>query len=293
MPRSNGVPTNCSRLGCRTLDGRLGARPYVIHVLATREQLEVLDGARRPAGGVARHLLEDRRGALPTSVGDRVRHLGARRETGDRRAGQSSQPDELGKVRQHPGRRGLDEQVVVELVDPVGGDREFVGEDLEILSQHLAACDVALAVQRGQELVELVDRDAHQSTSSATPSTGSVRISAPGASGGPPGTGAAATRNVPRCTGSSSRCSRSTWTASTPVTPWIVCTISLSETPSPNVRCVERVALEQSCRDGGANDVGVVVRIDPQGREERESGRLEVAQLQSDPAVARRHDRRT
>ena len=79
------------------------------------EQLEELDGPRRPAGDVAGELLEHRRGALAAAVGDRVGDLGARRGDLGHHAVQHPVADQVADVRRHPRRAGLDELVVVEL----------------------------------------------------------------------------------------------------------------------------------------------------------------------------------
>lgn len=137
-------------------------RADVVHVLGRRDQFEELDCAGRPAGDIASDLLQYSGSAFATAVPDGVCDLGPWGDPGTGSGRQAAQADQFGEVRQHPGRGGLDEEVVVELIHTVCHRREFVGEHLEQLLQWAAFVPtVTLAVESGKQVVELILLDDH------------------------------------------------------------------------------------------------------------------------------------
>ena len=168
-PNVGGVPGGVERAA----DGRPGfgqadavpggaQRSQMVEVLRRRQQLEELDGTRVPAGHVARELLEHRRGPLSPAVGDRVRDLGARAADHLGQAVQRAVAEQVADVRRHPLRAGLDELVVVELLEVLLEDRDLAGDDVEQLAQLVlrtaGALRVADAIDRRQELVQPLRR---------------------------------------------------------------------------------------------------------------------------------------
>ena len=80
---------------------------------------EELDGVRSPGGGVAGQLFHDQHRALAAAEGDGVGDFGARVVDGGGDASDGLIADEVADVGDDPGRAGLDELVVVELVEVV------------------------------------------------------------------------------------------------------------------------------------------------------------------------------
>ena len=130
----------------------------VVHELRRRQQLEELHRACRPAGDVARQLLEHRHGALAAPVADRVGDLGARRGDVRQDAVQRPVADQVADVRRHPAVGGLDELVVVELLDALREHVDLLGDDVDELAQHAALLGVADPVDARQQPVELLRR---------------------------------------------------------------------------------------------------------------------------------------
>ena len=100
-------------------------------------------------GHVAGELLEHRHGALAPPVADRVRDLGPRRGDARHDAVQRPVADQVADVRRHPLRAGLDELVVVHLLEALGEHVDLVGEDVDELAQDAALLRVADAVDAG------------------------------------------------------------------------------------------------------------------------------------------------
>ena len=86
----------------------------MVHVLRRRQPREELDRARRPAGGVARELLQHDRGALAAAVGDRVGHIRARADPGRLDRPDRAHAEQVADIGHDPFVAGLDEPVVVE-----------------------------------------------------------------------------------------------------------------------------------------------------------------------------------
>ena len=97
-----------------------------VHVLGVGEHLEELDRVRAPAGDVAGELLQDEDRALAAAQGDGLGDLGARVVDRGGDALDGLVADQVADVGDHPGGAGLDELVVVELVEVVGDGGESV-----------------------------------------------------------------------------------------------------------------------------------------------------------------------
>ena len=153
----------------------------MVHVLRGREALEELDRARRPAGDVARQLLEHDRGALAAPVGERVRHVGARADASRRHRPDRPHAEQIADVRHDPFVAGLDEPVVVEDRDVLLDALELALDHAEQRAQRLALIGVAQAVDRREELVEaLGHQEAHGAISSTTTPAGLISSSSAG-----------------------------------------------------------------------------------------------------------------
>ena len=146
-------------------------RADVLEVLAPAEELEELDGVRRPARDVAGELLEHRQRALAAPVGDRLGDVrpaadgeggaGRAAQVGDssravssRSVAQQIVADEVADVRDDPAAAGLDEQVVVELRDVPLDDVDLLGDDPQEGAEDVALVGVLVAVDRRQQLEE-------------------------------------------------------------------------------------------------------------------------------------------
>ena len=151
--------------------------PDVLEHLVPAEQLEELHGVGRPAGDVARQLLEHRQRALappvvdglgdvcPDAHGDgrpEVRPAQVREELG-RRVGRGDPARVEQRVVGRRGRRctgsthgrgRLDEEVVPELLDVLVDERGLVGDDAQQRPQREAELGVPLAIHSGHQVVE-------------------------------------------------------------------------------------------------------------------------------------------
>ncbi len=130
--------------------------PRVVEVLGRRQPLEELDGARGPAGHVARQLLQHRGGPLAPPVAEGVgndRAL-AQRPQPVRDRQQPADIEEVAEVGDDPLVAGLDEPVVVEPGDVVLDQPQLVLDHGQQRPQRLPLCRVALAVDRGEQVVE-------------------------------------------------------------------------------------------------------------------------------------------
>ena len=135
--------------------------------LGEDEQLAELHRAGRPAGDVGGQFLEQRQGALAAAGGDGVSDVAARRDraqqlAGLRRAGgqrllvpvQRLVAGQFPQVRHQPVLAGLDEPVVVELVDGVGQDLALLLEHGEQAAQRVPGVGIAPLVDPGQQFVQ-------------------------------------------------------------------------------------------------------------------------------------------
>ena len=104
----------------------------VLHVLGVGEDLEELDRVRTPAGDVAGQFLQDQYSPFAAAEGDGVGDFRAGVVDGGGDASDGLVANEVADVGNDPGRAGLDELVVVELV-------EVGGEGLELLSMTMTS----------------------------------------------------------------------------------------------------------------------------------------------------------
>jgi hypothetical protein len=138
------------------------------------------DGACGPVGHPLGEFFEEVEGALAAAVGDgrgdiaaRCDRLGERGRTPAPQtggedalvAGQGPVADEVAEVRQHPGGRRLDEQVLVALLDSIAYEVELLGHDGEQGAQRFALLGVAQPVPLGQQLGESVRFPGHHTAS--------------------------------------------------------------------------------------------------------------------------------
>ncbi len=100
----------------------------MIHVLGPAEQLKVLDHARRPAGHVARQLLEHGRRAFAPPKRDGVRHFGARARHFRHDAVQAAIADQIADIRHYPVVAGFDELIVVKLLQVFFENADLLGD---------------------------------------------------------------------------------------------------------------------------------------------------------------------
>src|SRR5262245_33065898 len=91
--------------------------PNVIDELRPPQQLEKLNRARVPARDVARELFEYGSGSFASTITDRVRYFGARRELVRPDWVQRAITDQVADVRKDPWRAGLDKLIVVKLLE--------------------------------------------------------------------------------------------------------------------------------------------------------------------------------
>ena len=109
----------------------MAAWAEVVHVLGVAEKAEEFDGMGAPAGGVAGQFLHDQQGALAAAEGDGVGDLGTWVVDGGVDASDGLVADEVADIGDDPGGAGLDELVVVELVEVVGDDGDLLLDDGE------------------------------------------------------------------------------------------------------------------------------------------------------------------
>src|SRR5262249_4393632 len=124
-----------------------------------------LDRPRPPSGHVVRELLEHRDGALPPPVAERVRDVCAQAPGARPDRVQAAHAEQVADVGDDPRVARLDEPVLVEALDVALDDVRLALEHFEQRLEGTAALDVAHAVERREELVELVVHDAVTATS--------------------------------------------------------------------------------------------------------------------------------
>ena len=118
------------------------------------EPLKELNHPRVPAGDVARQLLEHGRRAFAPPVRDGVGDLGARADGARGHAVQRPVADQVADVGRHPLGAGLDELIVVELVEILAQHRDLFGDDAAQRFERLALLRVANAVKRRQQIIK-------------------------------------------------------------------------------------------------------------------------------------------
>ena len=282
------------------------ARPQVVHVLRRAEQLEVLDRARVPAGDVARELLEHRRRALAPAERDRVRDLGAREPARAAERVQRLVADQVADVGDRPVGAGLDELVVVELLE-VLLDHARSRRRTPASSELQRAAAVRRSARRRATRVD----SAGSSRSTAVASRVELGIATLAFMAAGPGRivrrrRASAARR--RAAGAGERCdrqrgeearhehrararrcgaARSTWTATTPATPCATALTSSTETPWPKSRASKANAARSARLDRRQHERGVRVVGDLDRRAQAEA-RVAIA-LQARAASADRH----
>jgi hypothetical protein len=106
-------------------------QPDVVHVLRRDQMLEELDDARVPPGDVARQLLQHGGCSLAPAKRNGMRHLGARARDPGRNSMQPAIADQVADVRHDPFGAGLDELVVIELVEILFEHGDLLGQDTE------------------------------------------------------------------------------------------------------------------------------------------------------------------
>ena len=138
------------RSGVRTL-----CDTDVLRVLRRPEQLKELDGLGPPAGDVVGELLEHGQRPLAPSVRERVGDVAA--HAAGLRADRVEPPhaEQFADVGDDPGVAGLDEPVLVELLDVALDELALALEDVQQRLERVAVLDVAGAVDRRQQLVEV------------------------------------------------------------------------------------------------------------------------------------------
>ena len=153
--------------------GAAAARVLVIQMLHPAEPAVELHRARRPAGGVAGQVLQQRQRALAPPRVDGVGHVGARRQhaaeagvaTAVRaqrgRLRQQRITEQVAEVRHHPIVAGFNECVVVQprdvLLQHVGLARQHAQE----IAQRIALLRIAHAVDHRQQVVQAIGTRSH------------------------------------------------------------------------------------------------------------------------------------
>ena len=159
----------------------------MIHELRPPKQLEELDRARVPAGNIARQLFEDGSRPFTAPVTDRVGHLRARRQLVRPDGMERAITDQIADVWQNPRCASLDELVVVKLFEVFFENAGLLCDEGEQLAERFALLDVAYAMDRRKQVVELVRIVAHGIASNSIGAGSRVSNSAaPNDSGLPP-----------------------------------------------------------------------------------------------------------
>ena len=174
-----GGPQAPQRAAVADVDRRVVAGLDVAHALGRDQPPELLDSDRGPPRDVDRHLLEREQRALAAAISDRVRHLGATVAAGGGDLVDRVVADQVADVGNHPAGAGLDELVVVELLDVVLNDPRLRRHDAEQRLQRAAGLRVLIAVDRRQEREQLVGVEAHDQTRSSPVWPGRAPASAP------------------------------------------------------------------------------------------------------------------
>ena len=100
----------------------------VVHVLRVAEDPEELDCVRAPCRYIARELLHHQHRAFAAAEGDGIGDLGARIVDRRRDSLHRLVADQIADVRDDPRRAGLDELVVVKLIQVLGDNRRVAPE---------------------------------------------------------------------------------------------------------------------------------------------------------------------
>ena len=100
----------------------------MIDVLAPDQPLEELDRHDRPAGDVPGHLLKHRGRPLGLAIAEHVGDEAAHPRFAAAYVLQPARADQGGDIGYHPRLAGLDEPIVIELVDVALDDVELFGE---------------------------------------------------------------------------------------------------------------------------------------------------------------------
>ncbi|MEZ4612654.1 MAG: hypothetical protein R2838_20830 [Caldilineaceae bacterium] len=136
-------------------------RAQMVQVLGGRQRLEELDDARIPVGDVPGQLFQHGRGALAPAEGDGIGHLGARAADGGHDAVERPVADQVADVGHDPRRAGLDEEIVVHLVQILGHHLGLLGQHDHEIAQRIAAFGVAQPVDGREQVVEFSGRIGH------------------------------------------------------------------------------------------------------------------------------------
>ena len=149
--------------------------------------MKELDCARVPARDIARKLLEYRSGAFASAITDGVRHFGPRRELVGPDWMQRAISDQVADVREDPWRAGLNELIVVKSLEIFLENSHLLCDEAEQIAQRLTLFYVANAIDRRQQIVELVRVVAHGITFKSIGAGSRVSSSAaPNEAGSPP-----------------------------------------------------------------------------------------------------------
>ena len=159
--------------------GAAATRMPMIEMLHPAEPAVELHRARRPAGGIAGQVFQQRQRALAPTRVDRVGDVGARRQHAAEtaiaaavlaqrgRLRQQGVTEQVADVRHHPVVAGLDEGVVVQprdvLLQHVGLARQHTQE----VAQRIALLRIAHAVDHRQQVVQAIRLRAHGAPSSS------------------------------------------------------------------------------------------------------------------------------
>ncbi|KUG19197.1 hypothetical protein ASZ90_011087 [hydrocarbon metagenome] len=141
---------------------RAAAVAYVGEVLRPRQCLEELNGMGGPPGDVAGQLLQHGRRPLPAAIGDAVGDVCPKAAPLSRgeQAGAEGVPD----VGHRPLRTGLDEEIVVQLIQVLLQCPHLIRNHPEQLQKRLPAFAVAYAVDGGQQGIEGLIIEVHASS---------------------------------------------------------------------------------------------------------------------------------
>ncbi len=141
-------------------------QPHMIVVLRPAKQLEEFHRARRPSGDITRELLQHRRRPLATTVAERI---GDARALADDTSGidreQTTHPHQIADVRHYPFVAGLDEPVLVQTGDILLDNCCLLGYNRDHRLQWLPLLRITYAIDRRQQVVEVVGGYTHCSSS--------------------------------------------------------------------------------------------------------------------------------
>ena len=182
------------RVAVAQVDGAAARGVQVVDVLRPAKQPVELDRAGRPAGHVARQLLQHRQRALAAAIADRVGHLAPRDQDLVARAALRAAhlswlarfmhkliADQIADVRHDPILRRLDEPVVVELANVLLDDGDLLADDGQQRLERVALVGVADAVDGRQQIVQAIVRLVHISLDSRSVCRAPARRRSPAA----------------------------------------------------------------------------------------------------------------